>query len=477
MDRGIVLHHRHLRQTDHAAIAEASANHERVVPIFVFDPNFYEGDTLACDSRLRFMHESLRDIDVSLFHGNPVDAVKYLSGEVYTIHTATGRYGQERNEELHEAGVNFVQGDGLRRVENTRDGWSSAVEEYLTGNLYKKPDNIDPIESDVSIEWVEDEYNVSPKKKRVPTGGRSAALKQLDTFMTNTKFWGHISEPTRAAGSSKLGPYLRFGCVSVREAFQQATERLEGNDKSALTSRLYWNLHYQQKLLDWPGWMDRAVNPELREMGEYDEQKWQRFKAGKTGYPMVDAAVRQLKGTGWVNFRNRGMLASFHSNLLHLPWVLGANWMYYHLIDADPGINYTQWQNQTSRVGTNLYRIYNPRKQVRDSDEAADWIQEWVPELRGFPENHLDRPEKAPLFVQKECGVRIGEDYPLPVVEYEAARSRARRRLEQREAAAVEALNDPEVNERASLSARGRGRSPDVESLKQDSEQQSLTDF
>jgi deoxyribodipyrimidine photo-lyase len=477
MTRGIVLHHRHLRQVDHAALAEAATNHETVVPVFVFDPHFYQGDSLACNARIRFMHECLDELDISLFHGNPAEVVSSLDGDVYTIHTATGRYGVERNKELYDAGVTFVQGDGLRRCENPRNGWSDAIEEWLTDDTFDKPDCIEPVESEVSIEWVEDEYDISSQKEQVPTGGRRAALDQLHEFCDSPEYWGHISEPTRERGVSDLSTYLRFGCLSIRETYQRVSERLSGHDKNAIQSRLFWNLHYQQKLLDWPGWMDEAVNPELRQMGTPDENKWTRFKNGRTGYPMVDAAVRQLTNTGWLNFRNRALLATFHSNLLNLPWKQGADWLYYHLIDADPGINYTQWQSQTSRVGTNLYRIYNPRKQVRDSDEATEWIQEWVPELRGFPEQHLDQPEKTPLSVQESCGIIIGEDYPLPVVEYEAARSRARRRLEQREAAAVEALEDPEVREWASLSARGRGRQPDVESLKQDSTQQSLADF
>jgi len=151
--------------------------------------------------------------------------------------------------------------------------------------------------------------------------------------------------------------------------------------------------------------------------------------------------------------------------------------LYYHLIDADPGINYTQWQSQTSRVGTNLYRIYNPRKQVRDSEQAEHWIRTWVPELRGLPEQYLDQPEKAPLCVQESCNIIIGDDYPLPVVEYEQARNSARKQLEQREAAAVKALEMPQVKERASLSAKGRGRQPNTDSMKTDSIQKSLADF
>jgi Deoxyribodipyrimidine photolyase len=410
---------------------------------------------------------ALRDIPVTLYHGNPVNAVKHLSGDVYTIHTATGRYGVERNEKLHQEGVNFVQGDGLRRVENTRDGWSDAIQDYLYGEPYTHDSSaITILDSDVSIEWIEDEYDIEPDKKRVPTGGRQAALKQLHDFADSPEYWGYVSEPTREHGLSKLGPYLRFGCLSIREAFQYLQEHLDGQDKNAITSRLHWNLHYQQKLLDWAGWMDKAVNPALRDMGTFDQEKWDRFKEGETGYPMVDAAVRQLKGTGWCNFRNRAMLASFHSNLLELPWTIGANWMYYHLIDADPAINYTQWQSQTSRVGTNLYRIYNPRKQVRDRDEAADFIREWIPALQELPEKYLDQPEKTPVAIQNKCGVIIGEDYPMPLVEYEAALSRVKRELEQREADAKEALQQDAVRERASLSARSRQYEPDIEALK-----------
>ena len=172
------------------------------------------------------------------------------------------------------------------------------------------------------------------------------------------------------------------------------------------------------------------------------------------------------------------MLASFVGHLLQLPWKLGADWMYYHLIDADPGINYTQWQNQTSRVGTNLFRMYNPRKQVRDSDEAADWIKEWVPELRALPAQFLDQPEKTPLGVQDDCGVSIGEDYPRPIVEYESARLEMRHLLEDKEHAAQDALAQPEIEKRASLSARGGSPQPSSGPPDHDNESQaSLGDF
>ena len=462
MSRGIVLHHRHLRQTDHAALHRAAQEHDEVVPVFVFDPKFYKHG-LSCDARLRFLHECLEDIDVSLFHGNPADVVQRLNGDVYTIHTATGRYGLKRNRKLHEAGVTFVQGDGLRRVSESRDGWSDAIAEWFTDDLYDAVE-VSPLPSEVSIEWIEDEYDVSPEKENVLRGGRTAALNQLEEFV-DSEYSGHISEPTREAGVSDLSPYIRFGCLSLREVYQHATEKLSGRDKSMFESRLYWNLHYQQKLLDWPGWMNKAVNPALRGVGSFDKEQHERFINGKTGYPMIDAAVRCLTQTGWLNFRCRAMLATFYGKLLNLPWKRGADWMYYHLIDADPGINYTQWQSQTGRVGTNLYRVYNPRKQVKDHDTSPTFIKRFVPELQDFPEKFLARPERAPYEVQKDAETIIGEDYPYPIVEYESARRAAERRFEALQQEAERALNRDEVQERASFS--NRGHSSSVKSEKQ----------
>ena len=477
MDRGIVLLHRNIRLTDHRAIARAADSHQVVEPIFVFDPSFYEDSNLACDARIRFLHESLSDIPVTLYHGDPVDIVSDFDDPVYMLHEPTGRYGLERNNALVDAGVTIIEGQGLVYADNSRNNWSEQIESYLTSNPYPRPDNITVSNTSVSIDSIEDRYTISPDKQDVPRGGRAAALDQLQQFCNSPEYWGNISEPTRDAGLSGLSPYLRFGCLSVREVYQRAMDCLEGRDRSAFESRLYWNKHYTQKLLDWPGWMDQAVNPVLRDMGTYSEEYWTRFKNGRTGYPMIDAAVRQLIETGWLNFRNRAMLASFHGHLLNLPWKLGADWMYYHLIDADPAINYTQWQSQTSKIGTNLFRMYNPRKQVRDSDRAADWITKWVPELSDLPTQYLDQPEKTPIHVQESCDTIIGDDYPYPIVEYEQARYRARTRLEAVEQDAKRALADPSTQDRASLSRRGGPPSPPSGVDSDESTQQSLTDF
>jgi deoxyribodipyrimidine photo-lyase len=196
---------------------------------------------------------------------------------------------------------------------------------------------------------------------------------------------------------------------------------------------------------------------------------------------MVDASMRCLVGTGWLNFRMRAMCASFFSYILHQPWRLGADFFYYHLVDADPAINYTQWQQQAGVTGVNTMRIYNPRKQVRDNDPEGEFVHEWVPELRPVPADYLDRPERIPLHLQAEFGVDVGTDYPLPVVDYEARREAAADRFSALQARAHEALEDPEIRRRASLSQRGgrtrSGGGDDSDGDGPGADQASLSDF
>jgi deoxyribodipyrimidine photo-lyase len=219
-------------------------------------------------------------------------------------------------------------------------------------------------------------------------------------------------------------------------------------------SRLYWNRHYTQKLLDWPGWLDRAVNPvyEGFNRDRHDPDLVAARKEGETGFPMVDASMRCLRETGWLNFRMRALCASFYFHVLQQPWRIGADQFYEHLIDGDPAINSTQWQSQCGLVARPGLRLYDPRKQVPDQDPDGEFVTRWVPELDPLPAAHLDAPEKAPLSVQRESGVRIGEAYPYPVVDYEAAKREFRERYGAAYPAAADRLGDEEIARRASLS-------------------------
>ncbi len=478
---GVVLwHRRHLRTVDHPALAYAGANYETILPLFIFDPAFYGTDGLACDGRLEFLHESLADLSrqyesvegaLSFGHGDPTHLLarfREAGWDIVATADPTGRYGWERDNTVAETcDVRFIDGDGLvRNTEDAREGWSDALEAWFEADQYTwapAEATFVSVPTAVTIDHVERAYAVDSAKTAVPHGGREAGLNRLLQFRNAIDSYpGSISAPKDArSGTSGLSPYLRFGCLSVREVYQDIHKHIgDGRATRMFISRLYWNRHYNQKLEAWPGWMDRAVNPAMEDFhrDSGDPSLIAAWKAGKTGYPMVDASMRCLERTGWLNFRMRAMCASFLCDLCQQPWKIGADWFYYHLIDADPAINYTQFQTQAGVVGVNMMRIYNPRKQVRDNDPEGAFITRWVPELRSLPQVHLAQPEKTPLHIQRECDVEIGETYPYPVVEYEAARARILSKLEAIKPAAEEALTHPEVKRRASLSRRGRSR-------------------
>ncbi len=401
-------------------------------------------------------------------HGDPIEILSRFvdrGWDIVATADPASRYGHDRdNTAAQQCDVTFIDGDGLvRNADDPREGWSDHVETWLTDDLLTwSPAAVDlpTVSMSITPDRVSAAYDVTPAKTTAPTGGREPALSRLEQFTaTISTYLGRISAPSDAAtGTSRLSPYLRFGCVSVREVYQYVTEHATDASAVALfVSRLFWNRHYNQKLVDWPGWTKRAVNPVLEgfHADTYDPELVAAWKHGKTGYPMVDASMRCLEQTGWLNFRMRAMRAPVFCDLMQQPWRIGADWFYSHLIDADPAINYTQFQTQAGVVGVNMERVYNPRKLVRDTDPDGKFITKWVPELESLPIEFLDQPEKTPLAIQAECEISIGDDYPYPVIEYEAARERIYKKIDRVRDRAKRALRDPVIARRASLSRRG----------------------
>jgi deoxyribodipyrimidine photo-lyase len=477
-DGCVVWHRRNLRTTDHGALSYAAREYDTILPLFVFDPQFYDADGLACDARLQLLHESVESLrrlykpiggTLNYAHGDTLSVLSAAADagwDIVATADPTARYGLRRDDRAAaHHNVEFIDSDGLvRDAEWSREGWSEHIEEWFKSATYSA--NVSDVSfaslpDRISIDDIERVHDVTAEKTKVPPGGRAAGAERLHRFTTDIGSYPEsISAPTDArTGTSNLSPYLRFGSLSVREVYQYVMDHApDCVGRDMFVSRLFWNKHYHQKLEDWSGWTTEAVNPAMRGCrdGSYDPEVVAAWKRGKTGFPMVDASMRCLVETGWLNFRMRAMCASVFADLLQQPWKIGADFYHYHLVDSDPAINYTQWQSQAGTVGTNLMRIYNPIKQVRDNDPDGEFISTYVPELAALPTEHLARPEKTPLHIQEECGVNIGEDYPYPVVEYEAARQQAIERYERLKPAAQTALEQPEVARRASLSARSQ---------------------
>lgn len=506
-DRILVWHRADLRTADNAALA-AAARDGTPAPVFVFDPRYYDERSLGCDARRRFLHESLTDLreqyrarggDLALRHGDPLAVLEALLDDadaLYLNRDVTAGAARERDREvLSWPETEGFADDGIRRpgpdhrepdggvTVDTREGWDDHCEAYFEGDPAPRPETLpqNPVEGTTSVEAIEDRYDVAPEKRDVPKGGTVAGNERLSAFVDCLhEYPGAVSPPAAAEeGSSRLSPYLAFGCLSTRQAYQRIRDAPESRGREMLTSRLYWNRHYTQKLADWPGWTERSVNPVFRGVraDEHDPDHVAAWQEGRTGFPMVDAAMRALVETGYLNFRMRAMCASVFCYVLREWWKRGADFMYKHLVDADAAINYSQWQSQAGLVGVHPIRVYDPAKQVREYDPEGAFVREYVPELAPLPDEHLARPEKAPLAVQEECGVRVGEDYPYPVVDFEARADRAREEMARLDDRAKEAIRVPRVNRRASLSNRGRGRDGDENGDPPSQGQASLDEF
>ena len=409
------------------------------------------------------------DPGMTFGYGDPVELLAQFVDRGWTIvtmATPTSRYGKRRDDHVRDAcgdAISFVSGDGLVRGEEwPRSNWQSQVTEWRDSPQHDPAWDVHDtrrvaIKTGVTPAAVDRHFDIAPTKTKVPTGTHRAANAALRAFTDQIRSYpSAISAPQDAReGTSGLSPYLNFGLLSVRQVYQYVDEHAppcRGTDM--FESRLVWNLHYNQKLADWPGWTERAVNPVFEGRNEpyRDDDLVAAWKRGRTGFPMVDASMRCLKRTGWLNFRMRAMCASMFTHVLHQPWWIGADWYHHHLIDSDVGINYTQWQSQAGLIGKPSQRVYNPRKQVRDQDPDGEWITRWVPELADLPSQFLDQPEKTPLAVQQECGVHIGETYPRPVVDFEARREQFWSRYETHRADAARALRRPAIARRASFS-------------------------
>jgi deoxyribodipyrimidine photo-lyase len=227
----------------------------------------------------------------------------------------------------------------------------------------------------------------------------------------------------------------------------------------AFDARLHWHCHFIQKLESEPEIEHQCFIRSLDAMRDRigNEQYLLAWCKGQTGYPFVDACMRYLRATGWLNFRMRAMLVSFAAYDLFLDWRLFADFLAQQFLDYEPGIHYPQIQMQSGTTGINAIRIYDPVKQGYDHDPSGDFVRQWVPELRLVPGRIVHEPWKLTPIEQREYGFEPGDSYPARIVEHQLAVRTARETLTafRRRAETKSSVNDT-LRKHGSRARRGR---------------------
>ncbi len=453
----LVWFKRDLRIEDHLPLTQASRLGP-VLPLYIIEPDLWSQPDMS-HRHYVFLQECLCELDQSLKSlgqkliikvGNAVDVLEKINqhhniqtlrshqetwnGWTYGRDQAVRRWCHAKNIPWHEP----VQNGVIRRLQD-RDGWARRWYHQMKQPTVSLPSNLETIE-ERSDSWPtyqelglqEDELS------DLQSGGRNKGLKLLHSFLyeRGEGYTKAMSSPVTAFDHcSRLSAHLAFGTLSVREVFQACEQRNQeikqmprgqkGTWSSAMRSfsgRLRWHCHFIQKLEDEPRIECENMHPAYDSLRKknFNDDYFAAWKSGMTGYPIVDACMRALTATGWLNFRMRAMVMSFASYHLWLHWRKPALHLASLFTDYEPGIHYSQVQMQSGTTGINAIRIYNPIKQGFDQDPEGVFIRHWVPELRGMDQAFIHMPWQAESQMN---------GYPMPIVDEKAARKAAANEL------------------------------------------------
>lgn len=267
--------------------------------------------------------------------------------------------------------------------------------------------------------------------------GEAAARRRLDRFL-DAGLGRYASDRDRPdlEGTARLSPPLRFGEIGPRQIWQAVTDRLAAGDLVGRESQaetflkeLVWREFSYHLLGQAPGLPEAPLNPRFAAFpwAEDAEDRLAAWQRGRTGYPLVDAGMRQLWHTGWMHNRVRMVVASFLVKHLRVPWQRGEAWFWDTLVDADLASNAASWQ-WVAGCGADaapFFRVFNPVVQGQKFDPDGAYVRRWLPELAGLPDRHLHAPWQAPPLERAAAGVRLGDSYPHPMVDHAAARQAA----------------------------------------------------
>ncbi|MBD2549931.1 deoxyribodipyrimidine photo-lyase [Microcystis elabens FACHB-917] len=461
----VVWFKRDLRLADHRPLVEA-ARRGPVLPLYVVEPELWRQPD-SSGRQWNFCREALEELQQALAGlGQPL-VVRI--GEVVAVleaahrrhgiaalwsHQETGNlwtYARDRRVAAwaRERGIPWREftGFGVMRGRKDRRGWARDWERRMAEPLLEAPVALPPLD-DIAPRQLPSAADLGlaadpcPMRQR---GGRREGLELLASFLRQRgrRYHRRLSSPLTAfEGCSRLSPHLAWGTLSMAEVTQATRARRAElpalpaevdagwpRALDAFLSRLHWHCHFIQKLECEPSIEILELHPATRGLRQSDPERLAAWSGGHTGVPFVDACMRALEASGWINFRMRAMLLSFASHHLWIDWRDTGLHLARQFVDYEPGIHWSQCQMQSGTTGINTIRIYNPIKQGLDHDPAGEFLARWLPELAGVPVVWRHEPWRMDPAAQVASGCCIGRDYPAPIVEVAAAAREARERL------------------------------------------------
>jgi len=457
---------RDLRLADNQALSAALAHADQVVPVFVLDPTLLAENTAACGSvaekRVAFLFGGLRTLDADLRargstlvvrRGEPRDELAALlietGAEAIYAEADVWPYGVQRDARVAKTlplrltgGLTVHPPDAVLKADGTP---------YVVFTPYSRKWKVLPPPEFGDILPAPERIATPPKIASLPIPsepalppdvpfppGAAEAQRRLNAFLTSDDPPVYRYAETRDRmdlnGTSRLSPYLRFGMLSARHAAAMAglARELAPNEEAnqgveTWLNELIWREFYQAILHHFPHVLERSFRPNLQTIPwENDFAAFAAWCEGRTGYPVVDAAIRQLVRSGWMHNRARMIVASFLAKDLLIDWRWGERFFIQHLIDGDPAANNGGWQ-WTAGTGTDAapyFRVFNPVTQGKKYDPQGAYVRRWVEELANVPDRFIHEPWEMPPDAQRSSGCIVGQDYPDPVVDHAWARER-----------------------------------------------------
>jgi len=453
---------RDTRLADNRALTAALSHAGQVIPVFVLDPLLLAAPDVS-PQRVAFLLGGLRALDGALRdrgsrlivrRGDPPYELARLRSET----GAEGIFAEEDNwpyARSRDARVgrtlplHLVGGLTLYPPEATlkADGTPYTVFTPFSRKWRSLPPpqagEVLPTPGQISTPAEVDSLPI-PEEPALPPSvpfppGEAEAQRRLSAFVDGEEKaiyrYGEGRDRLDLDETSHLSPYLRFGMLSTRQAVAAARRAIEAApDTQARTgaqtwlNELIWHEFYQTILYHFPHVLEQSFRPDLQSIPwENDAAAFAAWRAGCTGYPVVDAGMRQLARSGWVHNRARMIVASFLVKDLLVDWRWGERHFMQHLVDGDPAANNGGWQ-WVAGTGTDAapyFRVFNPVLQGHKYDPRGAYVRRWVPELARVPDKYIHAPWKMPLEVQRAAGCLVGQDYPAPIVDHAWARERA----------------------------------------------------